>query len=83
MAMTIKNLGGLNGEQSYVVTALRESGEPIKPHRSNEPLIMVGNVPLCTWSTLFSLLGGEVLVPDDAGGYALAPAWIKEPKAKT
>jgi hypothetical protein len=53
-------------------------GEPIKPHRSTEPLIMLGNLPICTWPTLFSLLGRDVLVPDEAtGGYALAPAWMK------
>jgi hypothetical protein len=75
----------LSDEQAYVVTLLRAAeAATIKPHRSNEPLIMLGNLPICTWPTLFSLLGREVLVPDEAtGGYALAPAWIKEPKAKT
>ena len=77
------DLSLLSDEQAYVVVVMQEKGGHLMPPRPSEAIIWHANLPVCTWPTLFSLLGREVLVADEAtGGYALAPAWMKPPEAK-
>jgi hypothetical protein len=49
--------GGLTYEEQYAVAQMRDTGKVISPDIHGGPMLWLGNLPVCTWPTLFSLLG--------------------------
>lgn len=45
-------------DEAYAVHVMRETGESL--FFPGGPLLMVGNIPTCTWDTLFRMLGRGV-----------------------
>lgn len=66
-------------DEAYVVTILR-SGEPIlRPDPNSRPLLCSGHIAVCTFDTLFRMLGRGVLFLDPsaqrADRYMLVKDW--------
>lgn len=70
------DLNDLTDEQKYVVTRLRECVAGIRQNRDNDLYLVCDSRPICTWSTLFALLGREVVqyIPSDKAWH-LVPDW--------
>lgn len=77
--MTQKPTSDLPPEESYVVTRLRQRGEPLRFNNDNRPHLSVGPESVCTFDTLFRMLGRGVLVLDPAAPrldrYLLTEEW--------
>ena len=80
------DLNDLPPDESYVVTRLRTTGEALRFNRDSRPLLCVGAESVCTFDTLFRLLGRGVVQLDPTAGmmdrYILAKEWkLSEPPA--
>jgi hypothetical protein len=61
-----RDLGDLLPEEAYAVTCVRTIGEPLRAYLANPFVVSCGHVPVCTWDTLFRLLGRGVIKLDEA-----------------
>lgn len=59
------DLADLPPDEIYVVTRLRASTEILRLDPNNRPLLCVGGAPVCTFNTLFRMLGRGVIKADD------------------
>lgn len=82
--MPQRDVNGLPPDEAYAVTVMRRDDGPIRSGIIVAPnLLCVGHTPVCTWETLFRMLGrGVVEVRPPAPGapvsYGLAEAWWSE-----
>lgn len=61
-------------EERYVIRRMRREGMTIRPDARNGPLLFIGEEPVCTWPTLFSLMGrGLVRKSHVTANYLLTP----------
>lgn len=51
-------------EEAYAVIKLRETGGFLRFNRDNRPFLCVGAESVCTFDTLFRLLGGGIVTLD-------------------
>lgn len=70
----------LSPDELYVVTELRTKSPPmLKFDPNGRPLVWSGPIPVCTYDTLFRLLGKGVLILDPEARrmdqYLLAEDW--------
>lgn len=74
-----RDTSGLPPEESYVVTQLRKTGGPLRFNRDNRPYLCVGSESVCTFDTLFRLLGRGIIELDPTATqmdrYELTPDW--------
>jgi hypothetical protein len=73
------DLGTLLPDEAYAVACLRLSADPLRPDSHDRPLLTCGREPVCTWDTLFRLLGKAVIKLDPsaqrADRYELTDEW--------
>lgn len=66
-------------DEAYVVTQLRSGERMLRPDPNNRPLMCSGPIPVCTYDTLFRMLGRGVLALDPTAQrgdrYELTPEW--------
>lgn len=77
--MALKSLNELSADQAYAVTVMRDDQMLLRPS-PNPMFLAIGHTPVCTWKTLFELLGKGVVevrppLPGGAVVYGLAEAW--------
>lgn len=66
-------------EEGFVVTRMCETGEALRFNRDSRPFLSVNGESVCTFDTLFRMLGRGVVVLDPTAGqmdrYLLADEW--------
>jgi hypothetical protein len=74
-----KNTNDLPPDEAYVVTNLRTVDPLIRPDPNGRALLWCGHLAVCTFDTLFRMLGRGVLMLDPAAPradrYQLTPEW--------
>jgi hypothetical protein len=82
--MPLRDLGELPADMAYAVTVMREDQGAIRPSPNHGvSLLCVGHIPVCTWETLFRMLGRGVVevrppVPGSPVSYGLAREWWED-----
>jgi hypothetical protein len=70
------DFGNLLPDEKYAVEVMRREGKVIHADIHGGPLLYCEEVPVCTWDTLFRLLGKEVCRYFPATKrYGLTEAW--------
>lgn len=77
--MALKDMNDLPPDESYVVAVMRDDRALLRPG-PNPMCLNVEHTPVCTWETLFRLLGRGVIetrspLPGSPLVYGLAEAW--------
>ena len=66
-------------EEVYVVARMRETNEVLRFNRDLRPHLIVNGEPVCTFDTLFRMLGRGVVMPDPTATqhdrYLLTEEW--------
>lgn len=76
LSVRARDMSALSPPEIYAVEVMRQEGKVLHPDLHGGPLLYCENLPVCTWETMFSLLGRGVCKRFPVTNcYGLTPGW--------